>query len=286
MSDDAPFRWNIAKREQLGSYVCGDAAPLDAEHLKSVRRACARILALSDGADLAFVGRSPENFFDYLCGAFDGVDGAPALHLVPFSMRWLPGGDVGSVDRAKRDALYASFAAAGVDPAAIAAGARGLALVDLVAYGGTMESLVKLLHDHAARDGVDWNAVQRRLTILGVLSRAKNSPNTWRWQQNQDWLDLIPDATIKNVSAAADFLSRLAGDQPKVTRSFHAGRWGEDQSAAPPTADQRAALNLAVQLYDAGRAKPERAALAALIAAAPEMRQPATRSLVTALKRG
>jgi hypothetical protein len=54
-----PFRWNFAKREQLGTWL--DRAdrfhPPHRDDLSALRNAAARILAFSNGADLAFVGR-------------------------------------------------------------------------------------------------------------------------------------------------------------------------------------------------------------------------------------
>ena len=43
---------------------------------------CAKIVARSEGRELVFVGRSPENFFDYLSGVFQGTDFARQIHLL------------------------------------------------------------------------------------------------------------------------------------------------------------------------------------------------------------
>ncbi len=280
-----PFRWSIGKREQLGGLLSTGARRmrLDAEFLGILRDTSARVLAYADGADLAFIGRTPENLFDYLSGCFDGVNGAPRLHMAQFSLRW--SGAIGQLTPQQAASLFDYFTAEGIGPADIAAGPRPLALVDFVAWGGTMESFIRLLMRQAERDGVDWNAVQRRLKIIGLRVRTKNSPNTQRWQQLVDWLHLVPDTEILNVSAPAHFLWYLGNDQPKVTRSFHPGRWKEeDESAETPSEDQLSALGFAVRLYDKGRTRTERQALARAIAATDRMRQPATRALVSLLK--
>ncbi len=78
----------------------------------------------------------------------------------------------------------------------------------------------------------------------------------------------------------------LAGSEQKVTRPFHEGRWDSSQTGASlPTNDQCHGMALAAQLYDLGLTREERGRLAALIAAQPQMKQPATRQLVTALRR-
>jgi hypothetical protein len=280
-----PFRWSIAKREQLGTLA---SAPVRLEpgFVTELRETAARVLALADDADLAFIGRTPENFFDYLSGAFTDVDAAPKLHLVQFSMRAMWPDEATVFRDENMSALADYFEREGVGPAAIAAGERPMALVDMIQYGGTMQSLVLILHELARRARVDWNAVQRRLRIIGLRVRTKNSPNTWRWEQHQDWLSLIPDTGIKNVSASEDFISYITGMQAKVTTSFHLERWQAPEGGAPePSPEQRDAIAHAAMLYDLGRTRAERQALASQIAQTPQMRQPATRALVLGLKR-
>jgi hypothetical protein len=279
-----PFRWSIAKREQLGTFAPGKRRPIEPFFLSELRATAARVLAIADDADLAFIGRTPENFYDYLSGAFADVEPAPALHLIQFSLRYLNPDDIALAPH-NLAAMADYLREEGVDPAAIARGSRPIALVDVVAWGGTMESVVRILHALALRGGVDWAAVQRRLRIIGLRDRTKNSPNTWRWEQHQRWLHLIPDAQIKNVSASQDFIYYITGMQPKVTTSFHPGRWAKPEAGAPePNAEQREAIAMAAQLYDLGRTREERRGLASRIARTTQMRQPATRALVLALR--
>ncbi len=285
----APFRWDLSKREQLGGRIADRPMPPApyAGFFQDLRTVSAKVLATADTADLAFVGRTPENLFDYLSGVFLGVEGAPRLNLLPFSLRWIgpPNGPAG-ISEAKLRGLFAAFTACGVSCVDIAAADRPLALVDFVASGGTMESLITLWRLEAQRTHTDWAAVQRRLRVIGLRARTKNSPNTWRWQQNQDWLHLVPDMTIKNVSAPPRLVYFLANDQTKVTHAFHPGRWDAEQHGAePPTSAQLDALAFAAGLFDRGRTRRERQALAGAIARDARMHQAATRALVLALKR-
>jgi len=251
-----------------------------------LRTASAKILALANDADLAFIGRTPENFYDYLSGAFARVDGAPKLQLVHFSLRRAGGERIAAMQPERLAGFNDYLRAEGIDPAAISTRPRPLALVDFVASGGTMRNFIGLLHMEAVRAGIDWNAVQRRLRIIGLRMRTHTSPNTWRWQQHQDWLALIPDTIVKNVAVPAGLLVYMANDQSKTTRPFHPGRWADtEDSAQPVSPDQQRALALAVRLYDAGRMRAERLRLAAVIASQQQMRQRATRRLVSRLKR-
>lgn len=284
----APFRWNFARREQLGSWIedVPGFRPMRRDDLEALRLTAARIIAMSEAAHLAFIGRTPEHFYDYLSGCFEGCSGLPSLSLVPFSMRWLDEGGAASVPAHKLSGLAAAFADAGLSPDRIARSDRPVALVDMIAYGGTMQALVSLLHRIAREDGTDWNSVQRRLMIIGLRQRTKNSPNTHRWQQRQGWLDLIPDTVIRNVSVEPGFLFLLGAGEDKVTQSFHSGRWdNESEGADTPDESQRYAMKMAAWLYDLGNTREERERLTALLARQAQMKSPAVRNLVTSLRR-
>ena len=282
-----PFRWNIGKREQLGQLISEPSVAVQSHHffVNDLRNTAAHILALGDNSNYAFIGRSPENFFDYLSGIFDGLTGLPDLHIVQFSLRWAGSKGVTSIPERQRNGLFDYLRAENLSPASIASTSRPLALVDYVVDGGTMENLVRLLQLHAESDGVDWNAVQRRLRIIGLRIRTKNSPNTWRWQQHQNWLHLIPDAVISNVSAPFEFLCHLGNDQAKLTQAHRPEHWDRFGLRRKPPADkQLKALNLAVGLFDLGRSTKERRLLARLIAKTHQIHQPATRALAGKLK--
>ncbi len=256
-----------------------------------LRASAARVVALSNGANLAFVGRTPENYYDYLSGAFAHAEDAPGLALIPFSLRWAGPDGLDGFTQAQRRGLFKTLTAVGVNPARIAAADRPLALVDFVVDGGTMQNLIGFMRMHADHDGVDWNAVQRRLRLIGLRIRTKNSPNTDRWQQHQYWLDQIPDARIKNVSVPAWFLYQVGNWQPKVTDPFTPNKWDKDvddvthRQGHQPTEDQRRALAFAVALYDRARQREERRALAGAITKTVQMRQPATREVAALLRR-
>lgn len=286
MPNPIPFRWNIQKREQLGGLLryAHEPVSISQDFLDDLRDVAARILAFANGADLAFIGRSPENLFDYLSGLFLGIRGAPRLHLVQFSMRY-SGDGVDKLPRQALEGLAAYFKAESIDPETISTAPAPLALIDFVASGGTMQSLISILKWQSQQSGVDWNAVQRRLKIIGLTTRTKNSPNTWRWQQNQDWLDIAPDLEVLNVSAEGRFTYGIANSDVKVTKPHHNGRWAEAfQQQYTPSPEQLKALDLATRLYDLGQQKAERLEIAKRIAATDRMTHRATRQLVLNLK--
>ncbi len=68
-----PFRWNLKKREQLGSLLDGEKGSNVLHYIDELRECAAKVLARSDQRNLIFVGRSPENIFDYLSGVLQNT---------------------------------------------------------------------------------------------------------------------------------------------------------------------------------------------------------------------
>ena len=103
-----PFRWDVSRREQLGTLISNDQELGDylASLIEPLRRTAARILAIGNDSDYAFLGRTPENFYDYLSGVFHDLDRTPELHIVQFSLRWAGPGGLGSIPQPKQDAFF------------------------------------------------------------------------------------------------------------------------------------------------------------------------------------
>ena len=197
-----PFRWNIQKRNELGSLLDGPEAATIPGLLDELLPCCARIIGFSGDSDLFFVGRSPESIFDHLSGLLLDSSWAERPRLLQFSMRyWFNPGMQLNRDKA-RAGIRAYFSYLGLQPAALARRPRPVALVDLVASGGTFKNLVTLLHEWAEETGADWDAARRKIRIVGITQREKQGPNAWRWQQHADWLSLLERGAVKNVSVS------------------------------------------------------------------------------------
>jgi len=282
---DLPFRWNLARREQLGTLAGPPLAPLDGSVLDPLRECCARVIAQAGDSRLVFVGRSPESLYDYLGGALAGTSWEERLTHLNLSMRFETAGEVASHNLEGLRAIHRQFRALRLSPADIAAGERPVALVDLVLEGLTFGNLVGLLADWAERDGVDPAAVRRRLRVVGITVRQKNSPNTWRWYQQVPWAGPFPRAALRGVSVPGPLWHYLGDWQDKVARWNGPRVWGSDEVFAPPREkEQIEALRVALAIYDAGRAERER--FTAELAALPEMRNAWLRRLVLELRHG
>jgi hypothetical protein len=280
-----PFRWNLARREQLGRLTDGQPAPACAEFLDDLRTCAAKTLVRSQNSDLCFVGRSPDSIFDYLGGALAETSWASRLTLVNLSLR---GQDLKTIrhDHPQRlAALYDHLAAVHLDPPSLST--RGpTAFVDLVASGATFGQFVDVLLGWTLELGVDPAAVVRNIRFVGITRRTKTSPKTFRWQQHAPWLAQFARSAVKNVSIPGRLWDYLGNSQAKIAVSNPPWRWGATETLAPPHSDKNLeALRLALRVYDFGTTRSEREMLATEIAALPEMREPWARSLVLELRR-
>src|SRR5262249_44345115 len=186
-------------------------------YLKELPPPAARMLALAGDSDLFFIGRSPDAFFDYLSGLLLDTSWKQRLALLPFS--WGRSRMV-RPDPAGLQGLRGYLAAVGFDPLELATRRRPVAVVDLVASGGTFGCLLDLLHEWAVEGRSNWNVVRRRIRIVGITSRTRTNPNTWRWWQHATWTDLLPPAAIRNVSIPACLWTYFTDSQGKVTESY------------------------------------------------------------------
>lgn len=285
-----PFRWDVRRREQLGRLL--QAPPPErpawyiptrvADLLPEVRACAARVLARAGDARLVFVGRSPENLFDYLTGALADTPWADRCDLLSVS---LPR-DVHAVSPHALGALRAQHVAFGLHPSRIASAPRPIAFVDLVWHGRTFGQLSAFLSRWARDAGVDVHAVGRRLRWVGITVRTKNSPNTWRWFQQLDWAREYPRGALRGVSVEGWFWGWLGDYQEKTMPSNTYDRWGTEDLAHPEHHPERLeALRVAYQLHETARRRDERERFAAQLVQRPEMREPWLRSLVVALRR-
>jgi len=92
------------------------------------------------------------------------------------------------------------------------------------------------------------------MRIVGITERTKNSPNTWRWQQQADWIELIGESRVKNVSITYGLWTYLGNHQSKTTLSHRPDKWGTTDSEKPQRSTyNREGLQIARQLFLLGR---------------------------------
>ncbi len=250
--------------------------------MDELRRCSARIVAAAGDADLLFIGRSPENIFDYLSGLWSGTSHETRLGLLNISLRF---GDVAGLSREQRDAFRDYARSVGMDPKSVHSAERPIALVDVVATGGTLGKLVALLLTWGEEEGIDPRAIRRRLRFVGLTMMKHTSPNTWRWQQHSEWARDFAPSSIKNVSVDYSVFCFIANTQPKVSETHPPPLWAAQLLGRPSyTPEQLEALQLARTLFEYGEQADERHRFSARLAQEPAMRESWCRTLVGELR--
>jgi hypothetical protein len=282
-----PFRWNITKREQLGSLVT-DGGPFQLpypEFFDELRFCSAKVVAFSRDCDLIFVGRSPESVFDYLSGIFANLPWEHRLSLFNVSLMWWTLDDIRRTFPPAIQALRDHLTALHLHPVGLLTRDRPVVLVDVVHSGGTMKVLTECLLSWAEEMRLDLTAIRRKIRYLGLTRRKKTSPNTWRWQQDAEWLRVFPADAVKNVSLPVRLWDYLGNSQPKVAKRYPPNEWGAPEcESAPKSHRPLEALQMALVLYERGLSKPERFAFGDCLVRQSPIKEVWLRSLVVAVR--
>lgn len=249
-----PFRWNIENSNELGSLLNSEfQKEIDTKFLSELIRSTSRIIAFSDNSKLYFVGRSPENYFDFLNGIYSNSKSRKdQINLFQFSGRFL---DEAKTTSGNIQNLKEYMHTIGLSPQEINKSDKNTALIDLVYTGSTMRNLITIIKDWAKQDKHDWNSVKRKLRIVGITDKTKNSPNTWRWQQQPNSIEVLDGTKVKNVSVDWGFWAEIGNNQNKVTPSNSPEKWENSAESIEPNRSKRhiEGLNFANQLNHLGK---------------------------------
>jgi hypothetical protein len=285
-----PFRWDLVTPDQLGSLLAGGAEP-DLWFLEELVACAGKVLARSGDGDVVFVGRSLDSMFDLLGGALADLKREARLRRLPLSFQRA---GVGSFRTWRRRSLTPAelakarrmLAAVDVTPGALARRGRPVAFVDVVHHGSTFTELFDLLRGWIDAERQPWPVIRRKLRFIGVTSRTKTSPNTYRWQQHATWTRTLPAQAVVNVSLDPVVWSHFGDSQIKLTRSFRPENWLAAADGPGRGERTRHALVEAAALVAHGRSPAGRRALARAMRGEPALAQPWLRALVTALNGG
>jgi hypothetical protein len=287
IEESLPFRWDLVTPDQLGTLLDGGPPP-DLWFLDDLVGCAGKVLARSGNGDLYFVGRSLDSMFDLFGGVLAEQAGVQRLHRLPLSFQ-RPA--VGSSRQWRRRPLTAVEMAqgrrfltvVGLTPHALARRDRPAVLVDVVDGGSTFTELFTLLRDWIDQERQPWPVIRRKLRFVGVTSRRKTSPNTYRWQQHAAWTGTLPAAAVVNVSLQPRVWSYFGDHQVKLTRSLRPDRWTVEADGPGRDERTRHALAEAAALVAYGRSRAGRHAVAQAVGRAPALRQSWLRTLVTNL---
>lgn len=280
-----PFRWDLSRREQLGRLV--QAVPqINLDYLDGFRACAGRILAEGGDSGLVFLGRSPESLFDYLSGALLGTPWEDRLTLLNLSLRDGALEHGGRPLAPRRSAGRLHLKEVGLDPRQLSQAGRPISLIDLVYTGQTFGNLISFLDAWALESGLDPQAYRRRLRLVGISIRTKNSPNTRRWQQATAWATLFRPGVLRGIAIPQPLWTYLGDIQAKVTPSNPPWRWTDRTLQRPPRDPAHLeALRFAVAFHRLAQRGDERDTFARYLATLPAMRDPWFRRLVTQIRR-
>lgn len=282
----APFRWDVRKNKNLGRLTERDMAKTHDGFEEQLRDCAAKVISSSGDSNFYFIGRSPENLFDYLSGIFYDTSWRERFRLVHLSLRGPSPNKLLGTEPQTIECLRDYFQKLDLNPDAIIATPRTLAFVDVVYTGQTFGNLTQFLRTWCKELRRDWPATHRKFKYIGMTRQEDTSPNTWRWQQNAKWMSSVPKATIKNVSIPPDLWNHLGNGIEKTTPSFSWRYWGAEELEHPRRSEsQLAALCLAVYLFEKGRLRTERGKFCSLLQKQRGMRENWFRSLVIELQK-
>lgn len=279
-----PFRWNLAKKEQLGKLIEGERAETHKSYDTELKQSAAKLLAFSKNAKLIFVGRSPENYYDYLSGVLTHSSYQNKLHYLNMSNRYQSIKDLKLNQPQAYQALKNHFAELGISPQSILEPKQKICFVDLVSSGGTFEALFEFMQSWTNELNLDFKQVKAKISFLGITYRTKNSPNTWRWQQRASWVKEQQVKNIKNLSISADLWHYLGNWQDKVSPTNPPEKWASDSILLPSREEQNLkALRRAYDLYSQGQ--NETTAFSSLLSQEDAMKEVWFRQLLNDLRK-
>lgn len=267
-----PFRWDITQPAQLGRLPLvkiGEPSPFELvvpdfdERLQSL---CVKILAFCDDGDLYFVGRSPENIYDYLQGILFDTLWRKRLHLFHFSMYYDREQEIVKKypDAISQFRVY--MAQMGLAPWQLAKRKRPVALVDLVSSGGTMGKLVNLILNWGKESGYEARQLAAKIRIVSIVRAAyphnvkrQRYYSCYKWQKEVGWTAFFDKHAIKSIKIEKNFWDYMADSGPRLTRSFYPARWNDDRVSRPDRTEARLkALKIALRLFNLSLTPAER----------------------------
>lgn len=279
-----PFRWNLKKKEQLGGLLKGHRHYASQRYHNELRVCSAQVLGRSDNRRMVFIGRSPQNIFDYLSGALQNTPLEDRIDILNISNRNYGASELARKMPASYTALKKHFTALGIAPKQLIASKRGICFVDLVCDGFTFDNVYEFIAQWCRDEQVDKAALWKKVKFLGITIRTKNSPNTHRWYQHAVWLEQGDVINAQSISLRRDMWKYMGDFQSKSSNTQPPETWNEASMLLPPREKERLeALRFAYYVYNCGL--QEKSVFARELACLPEYKQAWLRDAALRIKR-
>ena len=277
-----PFRWNVSKQEQLGSLVDGAKAESYPQFSDDLLKCCSKTISFCDNSNLVFVGRSPESIFDHLSGLLSRTSWSKRCTLFNISIRY---NSLEELSAHKIVDFQSQLLDNNLSPQDIINSPLSTCFIDLVSSGSTLGNLSEALLYLGKKQKLDVSALKRKLRYVGITWQTKTSPNTWRWQQNVDWVADYKPSVIKNVSIRGRLWNYLGNNQQKVSPSNPPRRWGDEELQNPPhKTNHIESLRLALYLFRLGNSRKCQLEFAKQLSTETGMKYSWFRSLVNEIR--
>lgn len=290
-----PFRWNIKKREQLGSLLNGSVEHEDGyyfgikHYLDVLPKSCARILSLSDNSDLIFIGRSLEKAFDYISGVLFGTSWEDRCVLLNVS---LP--ESHDIVRGKYPGAVKGFrkqlSSLGLNPACLQSRKRGIAFVDLIMSGNTLGNLHDFLMKISDTEQVDRKSVKRKVRFIVGTEERHTSPNIYRWYQDKSgtpWIREYKPRQLRSFTIDPFLWDHLIYDHQRSLSQWNPPwRWGDTSiEYAHHDKESLESLRLCYDLYTAATSSVHKQSFLRLLQKENSVKYPWFRGLISELKK-
>lgn len=264
-----PFRWNTGN-PRLGKRLGqGPSVRLTPDCKEALLRSAAHVLRASGGADLVFVGRSPENLFDLLCGLLADTSWRDRVQLLQLSLRRRTPGQLRRELPGALGQLWLYFSSLGLTPPQLLERPRPVAVVDMVHSGRTFGNLLKVLRRWCEQPGA-WPDVLDRLRWVCIVERGHPDWEPWE-PSHSPWTRAFRADRVRRVFIDWRSWRYFAEDQPKSTAAHTPERWGSAEARQPSQDEDRIrAARLARSLFYLGRCSRRRIADALERPPAPE----------------
>lgn len=278
-----PFRWNLRKREQLGRLLRHIPEEAFSGYEELLSNCAAKVLAFSGGRKLVFVGRSPENIYDYIVGITEGTSRENRVCMLSISNRYETVSEIKERNPQGVRVLKELFTELGLSPEQILQDPAGVCFTDLVAYGGTFKNIFLFLKDWARDEKQNFTMLKKKISFTGITIKEEPGPNTFRWQKSAQWVLNNPDLEIRNIAIPWILWNYLGNHQTKVSRSNSPERWGSKLMQRPPR--YKVTLSALVQAYNIyQRGKTEKTEFVTKLSRTEEFREKWLRSFASELK--
>jgi hypothetical protein len=265
INNTIPFRWNIANKSELGQLLNPDYV-LKKYLLEDLRLCVGKIIKYTQDCHLVFVGRSLDSAYDYLSGFYLGSKPKDYLKHLNISLYGQSIEEIGRKDPQSIEELKKHFSQLKLDPHSIKKSIHKIYFVDVVYYGGTYTEIFNFIERWSKEVNEHVSAVINKIGFIGITSRTKNSPNTWRWHQHKDWPQKLSKNGLKNISVDRGYWDYIGNTQSKLTRSNRPNNWLH-KPIEKPEYDEKTltAINEAYYLYQIAQTNEEKKLLKSLI---------------------